>query len=84
MALITSAILWPIRINTAPLTGLKIPAPLATLLASDAKLLFFGGIMFVVIFVVFSKKRAIRVFIVAFCTIGGIIGLDVKKGGLVC
>jgi len=53
-------------------------------LAADAKLLFFGGIMFVVILVVFSKKRGIRVFIVALCTIGGIIGLDVKKGGLVC
>jgi hypothetical protein len=53
-------------------------------LAADAKLLFFGGIISIVILVVFSKKRAIRVFIVAFCAIGGIIGLDVKKGGLVC
>jgi hypothetical protein len=53
-------------------------------LAADAELLFFGGIMLVVILVVFSKKWAIRVFIVAFYTIGGIIGLHVEKGGFVC
>jgi hypothetical protein len=53
-------------------------------LALKAESLFLGRIMLVVIFVVFSKERTTRVFIVASCTIGGIIALDVKDGGLVC
>ena len=84
VALITPAILWPIRINSAPLTGPQVPAALATLLAVDAKLLFFGGVIFVVNFIVFPKKRARWVFVVTLLTIGGVVGLDVKKGGLVC
>ena len=40
--------------------------------------------VFVVIFVVFSEKGANRVFIVTLCTIGGIIVVDMKKGGFVC
>jgi hypothetical protein len=53
-------------------------------LAVKAKSLFLGRIMLVVIFVVFSKERTTGVFIVASRTIGGIIALDVKTGGLVC
>jgi len=53
-------------------------------LAVKAKLLFLGRIILVVIFVVFSKERTTRVFIVACRTIGDIIALDVKNGGLVC
>jgi hypothetical protein len=53
-------------------------------LAVKAKLLFFGGIMFVITVVVFSKERATRVFIVAFGTMGGIIALDVENGRFVC
>jgi hypothetical protein len=39
--------------------------------------------VFVVGFVVFSKERAARVFIVTLLAIGGIVVLDVKKGCLV-
>ena len=83
-ALITPAILWPMRIDNASLNGCQVPAPFAALLATNAKPLFFGGMMFVVILVIFSKERAGRVFVETLLTVRGIMILHVKKGCLVC
>jgi hypothetical protein len=72
------------RIDLASLKGCQIPAPFAALLATNAELLFFGGMILVVVLVVFSKERAGRVCVETLLTVGGIMVLHVKEGCFVC